>query len=104
MLNRVKMKNKWCVYGNFFPILGFHIWGLGKIVEESPDKKSVRILYSEGQMYPAALWDSNYVKRFKTIKQAIEYNIERTDSGRQRLLERILSDFPSQKPVIQRLF
>ncbi|MFH0831698.1 MAG: hypothetical protein V1886_02420 [archaeon] len=89
------MKNPWCVYG----VMRDRV---GKVVRES-SPKSVYILYSDGQMYSAELWDSAYVKRFRTIIQAIKHNVEHSDIGRHRILERALSDFPSQKSKIEKL-
>ena len=65
-----EIENPWCVYRGHLGLRGF-----GKIERES--KNSVYIRYSEGQFYPPKCWDSNYVKRFPTLTEAVEHYIKK---------------------------
>lgn len=60
------IEKPWCLYGTFYP------WGFGKIIDESPDGKTVHILYSANQAYPAELWHARFVRRFSTLREAVE--------------------------------
>ena len=60
------IEKPWCLYGVFYP------WGFGKITDESPDGKTVHILYSANQAFPAELWYAKYVRRFFTLQEAVE--------------------------------
>ena len=62
-----KIEKPWCTYG-----WGFSLYGYGKIVLES--ENSVKILYSEGQLYSPEYWDKKeiYVKRYDTLEEAAE--------------------------------
>lgn len=64
-----KITNPWCTYD-----FGFGPSGFGKVVRETGD--IVNIIYSESQHYPSEPWESNCVKRFSTLEQAIENYIE----------------------------
>lgn len=71
------MNKEWCTYGYESPNFPQYV---GKVVYESKNKKSVDILYSEGQLYSPELWDATYVRRFDTLEEAFEYLIENEPS------------------------
>ena len=64
-----EIEKPWCVYGQY---LG--LWNFGKIEREYDSTVDVR--YSEGQRYPPQCWDSEWVKRFGTLKEAVEHYIK----------------------------
>lgn len=47
------------------------------------------IMYAERQHYPQEWWDKDFVKRFKTLKQAVKYYVEHSsyEEGTKRCLE-----------------
>lgn len=69
MEGKAEIEKPWCVYS-----FGIGLSGFGKIIEDN--KSSVNIMYSEGQMYPPACWDSAYVTRFGSLDEAVEYYIK----------------------------
>ncbi|MFH1311485.1 MAG: hypothetical protein ABIH65_03715 [Nanoarchaeota archaeon] len=64
-----EIEKPWCVYS-----FGLGLSGFGKITKD--DKIHVFIRYSESQMYPLECWDPNYVTRFRSLDDAVEYYIE----------------------------
>ena len=84
-----EIKNSWCVYGWF---LG--LWGFGEIVRD--EQGYVDIRYSERQMYPTECWKPEWVKRFPTLIEAVEYYIEKrkgVDIRDRELTPREVRDF-----------
>lgn len=81
------MKKIWCVYRILWPI------GIGKIVRS--DRYGCDILYSEGQHYPAELWDLKYVKRFDTVEEAISEYGKRSSDPIEKIREDVYDNFPS---------
>lgn len=93
------MEKEWCTYSFQGKTLPENV---GKIVGDYG--KSVDILYSEGQMYPAELWDIRFIMRFNTLEEAIEYFLKNKPSydtridheiSDERHLERIKYSFSS---------
>jgi CRISPR/Cas system-associated endoribonuclease Cas2 len=86
------MKYKWCVYGLITK-------QLGKIIEDNDG--TVRIQYSEKQMYPCELWEDKkcYVLKFKTIKEAMQYKIkkDRDEIRIETMLDIMYYDFKEAK-------
>lgn len=68
---QVQIENPWCTYSHWADTLPE---GFGKVVGEQGN--AINILYSERQQYPPERWDSDYVKRFPTLEDAIKYFIE----------------------------
>ena len=77
----------WCIYRGilFFP------QGIGKIEEESDT--TVRVRYSEGQLYLPEAWNKKYIERFETIEEAIEKFTN--DTGDQSGLRVAMENFPT---------
>ncbi len=71
MSKKVEIKKPWCVC-EFIRFKDF-----GKIISEN--KTALNVIYSEKQQYPSELWDSNSVKRFNKLEEAINYYIKTTD-------------------------
>jgi len=65
----IEIEKPWCTYS-----FGLGLSGFGKIIRDK--KTCVYIRYSEGQLYPSSCWDPNYVTRFDTLEEAVEYYIE----------------------------
>ncbi len=87
MPNKEKgIKNPWCLCG------GIWWWHFGKVVEEQ--RNILFIKYSEKGEWHA--WGSDYVKRFASLKEAVEeyarYNGLRLNIIKERARER----FPSE--------
>lgn len=63
------------------------------------------IQYSEGQKYPASLWNPRYVKTFRTSAEAIDYfleNYQEKKISKQKAQERFLENFPSERVNLEK--
>jgi hypothetical protein len=60
------IEKPWAVYS-----FGGGPSGIGLVV--SDDSDVIRIQYSEGQLYPAELWETRAVKRFDSSQEAIDH-------------------------------
>lgn len=51
--------------------------------------ETLTIMYSERQRYPHEWWDKDYVRRFKTLKEAVKYYVEHSsdNEGMKRCLK-----------------
>ena len=93
------MDKEWCTYSWQCKTLPE---GVGKITAEY--NSAVDIRYSEGQYYSPECWDINYVQRFDTLEEAMEYFLKHKPSYDYRMdhkiseelyWERIKESFPS---------
>ena len=48
----------------------------GMLEDESSDGRTGHIRHSEGQHYHPSLWDLDYVTRFDTLEEAIDFYLE----------------------------
>lgn len=65
------MKWKWCTYSWVSKECPQYIGRIGE---------SRQIEYSEDQIYPAEYWDTDYIKLFDTLNDAIQYMIDNDHS------------------------
>jgi hypothetical protein len=92
-----EIKKPWAVYRYLRPS------GIGKIMSEH--KFSLNLLYSEGQYFPTPLWNPDYVKRFETSLEAIEYFLpySECENNKEKLVEIFLFKFPSERTNLEKL-
>ncbi|MDP3043218.1 MAG: hypothetical protein Q8N21_02350, partial [bacterium] len=81
-----KIENPWCLYG----IISW--WGFSKVVEEQ--RNILFIKYSEKGEWHA--WDSDYVKRFVSLKEAVKEYARHKGWSFAKVKEKALEDFPSE--------
>lgn len=87
------IEKPWCVYSSFIGPMDF-----GKIEEDYGNYVYVR--YSEGQHYALEAWDSNYVKRFNTLEEAVEDYIKHkpgTDPRDRNITDKEIREFAREK-------
>lgn len=92
-----KITKPWCVYGRgiLFPHRGY-----GKIKKEH--QTAVEIFHTEKQDRPSALWDSQYMKRFDTLLEALKEFYQNQKARREgalswkKLKEQARENFPSE--------
>jgi len=89
---KAPIEKPWCVYG----LIGW--WGVGKIVSEAPDKKTVTIRYSHNQFYPLEIWENSprYVKRFATMLEAVEEFQKQRGGPLEKYLHEAKLNFPDE--------
>ena len=92
-----QIEKPWTVYSYLGPS------GIGKVLSES--KFSLDLLYSEGQYFPLEIWDPNYVKRFETPLEAIDYFLPYSghENNKEKLIELFLWKFPSERANLEKL-
>ena len=58
--------------------------------------KCLTVMYSERQQFPHNWWDKDYVKRFKTLKEAVKYYVEHSscEEGMKQCLKEHEERFP----------
>jgi hypothetical protein len=90
-----KIEKPWAVYGTFVTEY------LGKIRTEG---KVFDIRNSDTDSNPN-LWDSSFVKQFKTSLEAINYFFPNSEykNDKKRLIQNFLSRFPSEKTNLENL-
>jgi hypothetical protein len=94
--NTEEISKPWAVYGWF---LG--PWGIGKVIRDSPGSLDIR--YSEGQLYPAELWDAKWVRKFDSpIKAIAYYLVKNPGQTREEILKEFLQNFPSQESKLEK--
>ena len=90
-----KAEKPWAVYYWVLPPMY-----MGKVIRDSHE--SLDIKYSEGQQYPAELWDTDYVRTFDSPIKAIAYSlVKNPGKTREEIIEEFLEDFPSQRKVLE---
>lgn len=85
-MDKKEIDKPWCLYGMC------SWWGVGKIVEEQ--KGALCIINSEKD--ECRPWDPNYVKRFASLKEAIEEYAKHKEQSFAGTKEKALEDFPSE--------
>jgi hypothetical protein len=76
--------------------------GIGKIKDE--DALNCDIALKEDPCYPIISWSKTAIKRFDLPLEAIEYSLTRNlGSSKQKLIEKFLDDFPSEKTSLEKL-
>ena len=75
----------WAVCQDMFPL------AIGLVVEDRGTH--LYLLYSENQKYPAECWDSKYVRRFDTPKQATDFYVVRSNETKEELTDLIQKAF-----------
>ena len=83
------IKKQWVVNPTIIPV------AIGRIIWDGQYAGFVQ--YSEDQEPIIGNLDLNYVKRFETLPEAIDF-LERNDYSKEKLEKRIYNDFPSFFP------
>jgi len=91
------IEKPWAVYHYLRPS------GIGKVISEN--KFSLDLLYSEGQHFSLEIWDPNYVKRFETPLEAIDYFLPHSgqENNKEKLIEIFLCKFPSERANLEKI-
>ena len=88
-----QVKKPWCLYrfsnnANWF--------GYGKIFETTKKGKAAYVLYLENQKFPPRVWSVAYLKRFTSLKEAIDFFIKENKLNKKEIYKLAKEKFPNE--------